>query len=187
MGGNRSAIITKRDLIASTTSAWDALVAYVDGVPDEQWTGPKDAAGWSVKDHVSHLTNWDRAVIALLRNKVPLQETLGISAAAWSAGSYDPMNEEIRQLTVNDSVNRVKADRDITWTDLLALLNELSDEQLARPAGEVGLVVGQPALNPSARSESVLQVLVDWCGSSYAEHFRYITTLVEGQSATQPR
>jgi hypothetical protein len=127
MGENALAITTKRDLIAYTTSSWNALVAYVDGVPDEQWTGPKDAAGWSVKDHVSHLTQWDRAVIALLRNQVPLEETLGISAAAWSAGSYDPMNEEIRQLAVNDSVNTVKADRDATWTDLLALLNELSE------------------------------------------------------------
>ena len=185
MGENASAIITKQDLIASTTSAWDALVAYVDGLPEEQWSGPKDAAGWSVKDHVSHLTQWDRAVIALLRDQVPLQETLGISAAAWSAGSYDPMNEEIRQLAVDDSVQKVKADRDATWADLVALLSELSDEQLARPAGEVGLVVGQPALNPSARSESVLQVLVDWCGGSYAEHLRYITTLIEAQSATQ--
>lgn len=187
MAEDISAIITKRDLIASTTSTWDALVAYVDGVPDEQWSDPKDAAGWSVKDHVSHLTQWDRAVIALLRDQVPLQETLGISAAAWSAGSYDPMNEAIRQLAVNDSVYKVRADRDVTWTDLLALLNELSDEQLARPAGEVGLVVGQPVLNPSALSESVLQVLVDWCGGSYAEHLRYIRTLVAGESATQPR
>jgi Mycothiol maleylpyruvate isomerase N-terminal domain len=56
MAEDISAIITKRDLIASTTSTWDALVAYVDGVPDEQWSDPKDAAGWSVKDHVSHLT-----------------------------------------------------------------------------------------------------------------------------------
>ena len=186
MGENAPPITTKQDLIAFTSTKWSALVAYVDGLPDEQWTSLKDAAGWSVKDHVSHLTSWDRAAIALLRYRVPLKETLGISAAAWSAGSYDPMNEEIRQRALDDPVQKVQADRDATWADLVALLSDLSEEQLARPGAEVGLTVGEPALNPAVRSESVLQVLVDWCGVSYAEHLRYIRTLVEGQSATQP-
>ena len=35
--------------------------------------------GWSVKDHVSQVTKWDRAVIELLRTGAPMQETLGIS------------------------------------------------------------------------------------------------------------
>ena len=124
-----SALITKQDLIAHTT-AWNALVAYVDGLTAEQWTGPRDAAGWSVKDHVSHVTLWDRAIIAALRHQVPMQEILGISESAWSAGSFDPMNEEIRHLAVGESVAQVRADRDATWTDLVALTGELSEEQL---------------------------------------------------------
>ncbi len=77
-----SALTTKPDLIAQTTSAWNTFVTYVDGLTAEQWTEPRDAAGWSVKDHVSHVTHWDRAVIAALRNQVPMRETLGISETA---------------------------------------------------------------------------------------------------------
>ena len=182
-----SSVSTKQDLIAYTTSEWDALVAFVDGLTDEQWTGPKDEAGWSVKDHVSHLTQWDRAVIELLRNNAPLQGTLGISAAAWTAGSYDPMNEEIRHLAVNDLVHKVKADRDATWTNLVSLMSDLSEELLARPGAEVGLAIGETTLCPRgiiyAASEPLLQVLVDYWGASYGEHLRYIKTIVEGEPA----
>src|SRR5215216_3548664 len=117
---------SKQTLIDSTTNAWKTLVTYVDGLTAEQWTEPRDAAGWSVKDHVSHVTQWDRAVIEALRNQVPMRETLRISESAWSAGSFDPMNEEIRHLAHTAGIDQVKADRDATWTDLVPLMGELS-------------------------------------------------------------
>jgi hypothetical protein len=187
LGNQAPAIDSKQKLIDSTTTAWNTLVTYVDGLAVEQWTGPTDAAGWTVKDHVSHLTEWDRAMIALLRTQVPLKETLGISDTAWSAGSYDPMNEEIRQFTVNEPVSQVKAERDVTWTDLVSLMDQLSEAQLARPGAAVGLAVGTRPLNDAVHAQSVMQVLVEWCGGSYAEHLRYVKSLVEGESGTQSR
>jgi len=176
-------ISTKQELIAYTTDEWNALVTYVDSLPAGQWSSPTDAAGWSVKDHVSHLTQWDRAVIALLRHQVPLKESLGISDTTWAADSYDPMNDEIRQRALHDPVQQVKADRDATWADLVALLGELNEELLAQPSTEAGLAVGTRPLNDSIHAGSVLQVLVEWCGGSYAEHLRYIKALVQGQPA----
>jgi hypothetical protein len=167
------AITTKQELIDYTTAEWEALVGYVDGLTAEQWTDPKDAAGWSVKDHVLHVTQWDRAVIATLRNQVPMQETLGISETAWSAGSFDPMNEEIRHLADTEGVDRVKADRDATWTALVALMGKLSEEQLTQSGGEAGLAVGTGPL-----VEPVLEVLADYWGGHYAEHLRDIQDIV---------
>jgi hypothetical protein len=175
-----SALTTKQNLIAHTTTAWNALVAYVDGLTAEQWTGPRDAAGWSVKDHISHVTLWDRAVIAALRHQVLMQETLGISEPAWSAGSFDPMNEEIRHLAVGESVDRVRADRDATWTDLVALMGELSEEQLTRSGAEAGLAVG-----PVPLDEPVLRVLMDYWGAHYAEHLQDIQAIVDSAAATK--
>jgi len=179
LGEQAPAITSKQELIDYTTAEWEALVTYVDGLADDQWTGPKDAAGWSVKDHVSHVTLWDRAVIEALRHQVPMQETLGISGSAWSAASFDPMNEEIRHLAVDESVDRVKADRDATWTDLVSLMGELSEEQLTRSGAEAGLAVGSEPLD-----EPVLHVLKDYFGAHYAEHLQDIQTIVGGASAT---
>jgi hypothetical protein len=172
-----SALTTKQDLIAQTTTAWNTFVTYVDGLTAEQWTEPRDAAGWSVKDHVSHVTHWDRAVIEALRNQVPMRETLGISETAWSAGSFDPMNEEIRHLANTEGVDRVRADRDATWTDLVALMDELSEEQLGQSGAEAGLAVGSGPL-----AEPVLEVLADYWAGHYAEHLWDIQAIVASET-----
>ena len=181
MGEQAPAITTKQELIDYTTAEWETLVTYVDGLTDDQWTEPTDAAGWSVKDHVSHVALWDRAVIEALRNQVPMRETLGISETAWSAGSFDPMNEEIRHLAETDSVDRVKADRDATWADLVAFMGELSEEQLGRSGGEAGLAVGAGPL-----VEPVVEVLMDNWGTHYAEPLQDIQTIIDGNSTTNP-
>ena len=169
---------TKQELIDDTSSAWDDFVTYVDGLTAEQWTEPKDAAGWSVKDHVSHVTQWDRAVLERLRHAVPMQETLGISAGAWADESLDPMNEEVRRLTLADAVDRVCADRDATWIEVVSLLEDLNEEQLARSGEEAGLAVGTGPL-----TGSVLAVLASYWGDHYREHLEAIKTLVAGESA----
>jgi hypothetical protein len=178
MGELRSPIATKQDLIDDTTGTWDAFVAHVDGLTDDQWTGPKDAAGWSVKDHVSHVTKWDRAVIERLRGGARLRDTLGISEGAWVAEGFDPMNEEIRWLAVADSVQAVKAERDATWNEVVSLLGALDEDLLARPGAEVGLQVGERPL-----PEPVLQVLGDYLGEHYREHLGYVRAIVESEPA----
>jgi hypothetical protein len=177
VGKQSPASDSKQTLIDSTTTAWTTFVTYVDALTDEQWTEPRDAAGWSVKDHVSHVTQWDRAVIAALRNQAPMRETLGISETAWSAGSFDPMNEEIRHLADTEGVDRVKADRDATWADLVALMDELSEEQLGQSGTEAGLAVGTGPLD-----EPVLQVLAEYWGAHYTEHLQDIQAIVASGS-----
>jgi uncharacterized damage-inducible protein DinB len=172
-----AAVRTKQELIDHTGSAWDDFVTYVDGLTTEQWTGPRDAAGWSVKDHVSHVTLWDRAVINRLRHNVPMEETLGISAGAWADESVDPMNEEVRRLTLADAVDRVCADRDATWIEVVSLLEDLSEKQLARSGEEAGLAVGTAPL-----SGSVLTVLASYWGDHYREHLEVIKAIVADAS-----
>jgi hypothetical protein len=169
---------TKQELIDHTCAAWDDFVTYVDALTAEQWTGPRDAAGWSVKDHVSHVTLWDRAVVGRLRDNVPMEETLGISAGAWADESLDPMNEEIRRLAGADAIDRVCADRNATWIEVVSLLEELSEEQLARSGDEAGLPVGT-----EPRPEPVLQLLASYWGDHYREHLDAIKAIVADASA----
>lgn len=172
-----SGVRTKQELVDHTGSEWDDFVTYVDALTTEQWTGPRDEAGWSVKDHVSHVTLWDRAVIRRLRHNVPMEETLGISAGAWADESVDPMNEEIRRLALADAVDRVCADRDATWIEVVSLLEDLDEEQLARSGKDSGLAVGTEPL-----SGSVLTVLASYWGDHYREHLEVIKAIVADES-----
>jgi uncharacterized damage-inducible protein DinB len=173
----RPAVRTKQQLIDHTYSAWEDFVTYVDGLTEEQLTGPRDEGGWSVKDHVSHVTRWDRAVIRRLRDNVPLEETLEISAAAWTNESFDPMNEEMRRLVAADAIDRVCADRDAVWKEVVSLLDDLSDRELARSGKEAGLAVGTGSL-----SKPVLTVLARYLGNHYRAHLKVIKGIVAEES-----
>jgi hypothetical protein len=171
-----TAITTRQELIDYTTREWGAFVEYVDGLTDEQWLGRTDAAGWSVKDHVSHVTQWDVAVVELFRDGVPMQQSLGVPDEEWTLDDYDPMNARIRLRFLEDGVETVRADRDATWTDLVSVLENLTDEQLATSPGELGLNVGDES------APTLLQELVGYQGGHYEEHLEYIRIVVESDA-----
>jgi hypothetical protein len=171
-----TAITTRQELIDYTNAEWTAFVDTIDGLSDDQWLSPNDVAGWSVKDHVSHVTQWDVAVVELFRDGVPMQQALGIPNEEWTLDDYDPMNERIRQRFIADSIETVKADRDATWISLLSVLEDLNDEQLAAPPEEAGLNVGDES------APTLLQELVGYLGGHYADHLSYIRIIVEGTS-----
>ncbi len=160
----------KAELLDDLNTRWNAFVVYVDSLPHEQWTGPTDPAGWTVSDHVAHVTAWDRAVIELFRDRVPEQRTLQVSDAAWASG-MDAINEEIRQRTMGRPVGTLKSERDATFADMATAVANFSDEDLERPGGEFGLDEGGTCLR---------EVLVGYLGGHYDKHRQYIVTLIEG-------
>lgn len=162
-------IITRQQLVENATAAWQLFVAYVDQLSDAQWDAPRDSAGWSVKDHVAHVSRWDRAAIALLQDGIPFQQSLGITDTAWTSDSYDPLNEEIRQQTLTTSVASLKEERDATWSDLIALLSQLDEAFLASPGADAGLAIGnRPVTQP------VGAVLNEYFAQHYQEHLEHI-------------
>lgn len=160
----------KTELLDDMKKRWNDFVIYVDILPHEQWTAPADPAGWTVSDHVAHVTAWDQAVAELVRSHTPQQRTLQVSDAAW-AGGDDAINDEIRQRIKDRPIGTVKSERDATFAALLEQVAGFSDEDLERPGGEFGLDEGEKPLR---------EVLVGYLGGHYDEHRRYIATIVEG-------
>ena len=160
---------TKAELLAYTEERWRAFVTYADALSEAEWTGPTDAGGWSVKDHVAHVVTWVRAEIALLRHRTPLQKSAGIPDAVWNAGDFDPINEEVRQQTIGDSPAAVRAERDRVFRKLVEVVSRFSDDDLARPANDFGL---------DEQGKSLLAVLTEYHGDHFAEHRGYIAIIV---------
>lgn len=161
----------KAELLDDLHARWNAFVLYVDSLSHDQWAGPTDAAGWTVSDHVAHVTAWDRAVIELLRHRTPVRRTLQVSDAVWESG-IDAINAEIRQRTMGRPVDTLKLERDATFADMAEAVSNFSDEGLERPGGEFGLDKGGKCLR---------EILVGYPGGHYDEHRQYIATLVEAQ------
>jgi hypothetical protein len=164
---------SKDELLAFSITSWQELVSDLDQLSEPQWTEPRDDAGWSVKDHVAHITQWDRALTRQLRDGTSMQQSLAATDTAWGPADFDAINETVRQTTLHDSVATVIADRDATWQALLALLQGMSEEQLAAPVMASGLAVGNTVL-----TGSVLAELVQSLGVHYADHRQYIAAIV---------
>lgn len=174
MSDSGRTITTRQELIDDSIAGWNEFTSFVDGLDDDQWLAPVDPAGWSVKDHVAHITGWDRAEREVLLHGGSLQHVLGISDEAWKSEDFDRINEEIRQPTMADSPAAVRATRDAVWNDVLLAMHGLDDEQLAASTAGTGLEIGaEPPERP------LVALLVEHWGEHYREHLGYIKLLVE--------
>ncbi len=161
---------TAADLRAWTADRWQVFSAATDALDDAQWETATDVAGWTVKDHVAHVTRWDESLIALVRDGIPRQQTLEVPDDAWHAGGYDAMNESIRQQTLDTSVAEIRQRRDDVWAELFALLETYDDATIQRPGAEFGLNYGH--------NQTFLETLVDDLGVHYDQHRQYIERIL---------
>src|SRR5277367_4333102 len=88
--------IIKAQLLPTMQMGWEGLWAYLDTLSEAQVTQPKDAGGWSVKDHVIHLAVWEGSMNDVLEKK-PRWGYMGVSLPAWESGDINRINDEIYQ------------------------------------------------------------------------------------------
>lgn len=124
----------KAAMLAEIEASYLHFLEYLDGLTPEQWTGPTDAAGWTVKDHVSHLAAWAASMIAVIEKR-PRWEGIGVSKPVWDSikDGYDEINAAIRQNHVEDSIEQARADFVSAHEGLMALIEPMSIEELSRP------------------------------------------------------
>jgi len=164
---------TKSELLSEIDRTWNELENLLDRLTEAQLTGPKDAAAWTVKDHLTHIVAWERTVIFFLQGK-PRYEGLDVDKALWESGDYDGMNAAVqkkyRDLALPDALELLHR----THKQITALLQPLSDADLHgafRPwrAGEEGEGEG-PAL---------IELLEGNTNGHYEEHLPWIQAILD--------
>lgn len=129
---NEAQINSKQALLDEMEQAWDELEAALRRLSPAQLTVPTDAEGWTGKDHVVHMAAWGQSVIYLLQHK-PRHEGLGIDEQLYLAGAYDAMNAVIQRQNSALPLDQALAWLSSTHAKLLTLVQEMSDEDLAKP------------------------------------------------------
>jgi hypothetical protein len=139
---------------------------------EAQMTGPKDAAGWTVKDHLAHIAAWERTVIFFRQGK-PRYEGLGVDKSLWDGGDFDAMNAAVqhkyRDLALPDVLDLLRT----THRQLLAVLQPLSDADLQKPfrrwrSDEKG----------EGEGPSLMGLVEGNANGHYAEHLPWIKAIV---------
>lgn len=128
--------MTRQQLLDDFVREWEALMAVVNEVTPTALLSRTDAAGWNTRDHLAHLGAWLNSVIVIIRDGQPQWTGLGVEKALFSHEDYDPLNEAIRQLTIDQGVDKTLAtlrERHETMTGIVA---GMSDDDLLRPVDE---------------------------------------------------
>lgn len=130
----------KAKIVNALDAARAELLAVLDGLGDGDWQRPTACQGWSIKDVVAHLAIGDAGNMVIVRRILNGEEG---AVAGFDVDRYNQRQVEKRR---DRSPRELHGDLAAGRRELVALLDELSDEQLSvaghRTTGEPTTVEG---------------------------------------------
>jgi hypothetical protein len=128
-------ITTKAELVASIDSARTALTETLDQLTNQQMTDLHDPQGWTVKDHIAHLSAWERSVVYFLGGR-PRSAGLKIDPSLYREGSDDEINAVLYQRSKKIPLEVVLEEFREVHQELMKMLEGLTDADLQKTYGE---------------------------------------------------
>lgn len=122
-------VITKAELLAAIEQSWSRFDAALERLSEDQLLLPTDPQGWTGKDHLVHISIWERSMVFFLQGK-PRHEALGVEQQLYSQGSDDEINAAILKQRKDLPLIDVLAGLRATHRELMALLEPLTDADL---------------------------------------------------------
>jgi hypothetical protein len=147
---------------------WAALEHTVSRLSDRELTAPGPEV-WSVKDHLAHIAEWERASTFVLQHR-PQSEAFQIDSARYATLEIDALNDVLFQRHRGASIGEVKDFAARAHAELLAAVSALQDDDLQRSVGKFGMTT-----NPDRR---LIEKIAGDSYEHYAEHATWITELL---------
>jgi len=124
--------LTKDGLLAAIHRSWDVLTEALGQLPEGSLESTQDSQGWTVKDHIAHLTAWERSILALLQGKERCQG-LRVDEEVYLSRDDDRINDQIYQRGKSRSLESIIDQSREVHAELLASVEGLTDADLQRP------------------------------------------------------
>ncbi|MFN8380000.1 MAG: DinB family protein [Anaerolineae bacterium] len=163
--------MTVSEFLEKLDAAWAELQAFIASLTPEKLTGPTDAAGWTVKDHLMHIVVWeDGGVNALLDGESP-HTRMGIDEATWTGRDFEVINAAVQQHS-----------REMSLSDVLDALNHSHVECRRHIAAMSNADLQRPYRDFFPVSESANPIVWWLEGNStghYEEHLPWMRAIVE--------
>ncbi|HEX2281453.1 MAG TPA: ClbS/DfsB family four-helix bundle protein, partial [Thermomicrobiales bacterium] len=123
--------VSKIELLERIPPARQALESLLTGLTEPQMVA-LDESGWSIKDHLAHLATWERMIVAHLQAGND-HEVVGLDGVSYAAAGLDELNAMIERQNKDHSLSGVLDDFHRSHAAIVALLDLLSDSDLALP------------------------------------------------------
>jgi hypothetical protein len=161
---------TVAELVDRVQIEWAALEYAVAALSEAQLTTP-GPAGWSVKDHLVHIGDWEKATTAVLRRR-PQYEGFGLNETTYLGlgDDLDGLNDILFRRSQAVAIEEVHARRRRAHADTLTALSSLQDADLQKSIAEYG---GSPT-----DQRRLLDKIACDTYAHYAEHTTWIGELL---------
>ena len=171
MSTNR--VTTKAQLMLEIEDGWLIINQAIDSLSKAQMTTLRDDEGWTVKDHIAHMTAWERSALYFVLGK-PRHEGFGVEESVYLSEDEDSINADIYARQQSLTLPEVLADFRVVHSQLLTALQPLTDSELMLPyrhflPDEPGEGEGPPGIN----------VIYGNSAHHYLEHLAWMRALVE--------
>lgn len=165
-------VTTTRALIGSIRDAWRPWIDAIEGLDESQLVGPTDDAGWTVRDHIVHVTAWEATLTAGLTGQ-PRHEALRISEEDFAIPDIDVINEKVRAARSGGSGRIAVVHARVGHDVFMDVLASLPADAVLAPVSEFIPVRNEAAAGMPAR---------DWIwedsGGHYPMHLEYIRSIL---------
>jgi hypothetical protein len=128
---------TIADVLDRVRSGWSALGETFAGLNEQQMTAP-GPEGWSVKDHLAHVSTWERALTTILNGR-PQRVAFDLDSETYDRiDSVDQLNAIIYKRYQERPLDEVLAESEQVHGDMVAALERLTDADLERSVADFG-------------------------------------------------
>lgn len=161
-------------LMSEIESSWPQLNDAIEQLTEAQMTELKDAEGWSVKDHLTHIAAWERSMVYLFQGR-PRHEGLGVDEPLYLNGNDDEINAVVQRRCAHLTPAEALAEMRGVHDQLMRLIEPMSDEDLQKPYSHY--------LPDEPGEDDGTPILARVYGNSaghFKEHLGWIQSLVGG-------
>lgn len=122
----------KAELLAWIDLEWNRLLVAVQGLDEEAMSAP-DKGGWSIKDNLAHLADWERFLRLNHLQRIPPHEVLGIDPETFATLDEDGQNAILLERSQNRTAVEIIAGLKESHAQVLEELEDWSFVNLMKP------------------------------------------------------
>ena len=128
--------ISRDEVIENLRAARAELDASIEGLSPEILDGPTRDGGWTIKDHLAHVAEWQRRGLGVIAGKPPW-EGLRIERETWDQlDGVDDINEILFQRHRNTPLETVLEDFQETGKQVRLTVESMTEADLQRELPE---------------------------------------------------
>ena len=120
------------EVLENVHSARAEIEAIIDQLSQEQMTGATDEGGWSIKDHLAHIAEWQWRGLAIIEGRTSW-EALNIDEETYQNKSIDEINHIIYERHKDESLPEVLTEFRKAQERVILTLEQMNEDDLERP------------------------------------------------------